>query len=208
MRFPLLLLAAAAALSACAALKPPADDARKTYALEARLPERPPAVRRDVVVMVAVPRARPGFDTADMAYVRRPHEIEYFARNRWLDTPARMLGPLVVEALEQSGSVRGAVYPAGGAAADLRLDLEIVRLVQDFSTRPSRVRFTLHARLTEIATRRLIAAVELDETESAPGDDPYGGVTAANRALERLLGRLVDFCASGPAAGATPAPLR
>lgn len=200
----LLVAVAAVALSACAALQPPADEVRNTYVLEAEAPQRSPAFRRDLILMVAAPRARSGFDTEQMAYARRLHEIEYFSRNRWIDTPPRMLGPLLVQALERSGAFRGVVHPQGGAAADLRLEVEIVRIVQDFSTRPSRVRFTLGARLIEVATRRLIAAGEFDETESAQSDDPYGGVGAANRALERLLGELVDFCAAHTAGRQEP----
>lgn len=106
-----------------------------------------------------------------------------------------MLAPLLAQALEQSGTLRGVVQAPGGAAADLRLDVENVRLVQDFSTRPSRIRFTLRAQLIDIGARRMLATREFDEIESAPSDDPYGGVIAANRALERLLGQLAEFCA-------------
>jgi len=32
------------------------------------------------------------------------------------------------------------------------------------------------------------------ETEPADSMDAYGGVTAANRALQRILNQLLDFC--------------
>jgi cholesterol transport system auxiliary component len=191
----LAFLAAAALLSACAALQPPPEENQNTYVLEARAPAGSPRAKRDLVLAVSMPRARPGFDTPQMAYERRPHEIEYFTRNRWADSPARMLAPLLAQALEQSGTLRAVVQAPGAAAADRRLDVEIVRLVQDFSVRPSRVRFTLRAQLIDVGARRVLATREFDEVESAPSDDPYGGVIAANRALERLLGELADFCA-------------
>jgi cholesterol transport system auxiliary component len=195
MRRRFIVLALAAFLPGCTALQPPEHENQNTFVLEARIAPRTAGDRRDLVLAVSMPQARPGFDTAQMAYERRAHEIEYFTRNRWADAPARMLAPLLVQALEQSGSVRGVVQAAGGAAADLRLDVEIVKLIQDFSTKPSRVRFTLRAQLIDIRTRRVLATREFDENEDAPGDDPYGGVIAANRALERLLGHVVDFCA-------------
>ena len=41
---------------------------------------------------------------------------------------------------------------------------------------------------------RVLATRLFEATESAPSDDPYGGVTAANVALQRILEQVVDFC--------------
>ncbi len=184
-------------LSACAALQPVAPERTATYFLE---PESAPAAvaaptRRDLVIAVSASRARAGFDTPMMAYLRRPNTLEYFARSRWLDTPGHMLAPLAAQALERSGAFRAVVQEPSPAAAALRLDTELVRLYQDFSAKPSRIRLTLKAQLVDLDARRVVAAAEFDETEAATSDDPYGGVRAANRALGRLLGRLADFCA-------------
>jgi cholesterol transport system auxiliary component len=197
MRPAFIPLAAATLLTACAALQPP-PEMPSTFVLEARRAATAQRPKRDLVLAVSMPRARPGFDSAQMAYVRRSHELEYFTKNRWADTPPRMLAPLLAEALDQSGGLRAVTLSPGAASADLRLDVEIVRLLQDFSTRPSRVRFTLRAQLVEVGTRRVLATRELDETENAPSDDAYGGVIATNRALERLLEQVLDFCVGQP----------
>jgi cholesterol transport system auxiliary component len=198
MRRVLALPAAAALLAACSALQPP-QEIVNTYVLDARpvAVSQPPT--RDLVLAISVPRARAGFDTPQMAYERRPHELEYYARNRWADAPSRMLAPLLEQALQASGGLRGVVPASSPAAADLRLDVELVRLLQDFATRPSRIRLTVHAQLIDVGSRRVLATREFDEIENAPSDDAYGGVIAANRALERLLGRMIDFCADQPA---------
>jgi len=186
--------AAIALLASCAALQAPEPDRASLYFLEAAPVTAARQPKRDVVLAVSVPRVRPGFDTPMMAYTQRPNALEYFARNRWVDTPAHMLAPLLAQALERSGGFRAVVQAPSSAAAALRLDTELVRLEQDFSARPSRVRFTLRAQLIDAGARRVLASAEFDETEAAPSDDPYGGVIAANRALTRLLERLVDFC--------------
>jgi cholesterol transport system auxiliary component len=192
--------AAVALLAACAALQPPEADHASTYVLEALPAAGAPRSKRDLVLEVAAPRARPGFDTPQMAYTQRANALEYFARNRWADAPARMLAPLLAQALDQSGGFRAVVQPPSLATANLRLETELVRLQQEFSARPSRVRFTLRAQLIDVDARRVLASAEFDETEAAPSDDPYGGVLAANRALGRLLERLAAFCAESPAA--------
>ena len=192
--------AAAALLAACAAVQAPEADNASTYVLEAPPAAGAPRPKRDLVLEVAVPRARPGFDTPQMAYTQRANALEYFAKSRWADTPARMLAPLFAQSLERSGAFRAVVQAPSLATAELRLETEIVRLQQDFSAKPSRVRLTLRAQLIDADARRVLASAEFDETEAAPSDDPYGGVIAANRALGRLLERLTQFCAETPAA--------
>jgi len=192
-------LAAVALLAACAALQPPEVEHANTYVLEAMPAAGAPRPKGDLVVEVSAPRARPGFDTPQMAYTQRANALEYFARNRWADTPARMLAPLLAQALDHSGGFRAVVQAPSLAAANLRLETELVRLQQDFGARPSRVRLTLRVQLIDTDARRVLASAEFDETEVAPSDDPYGGVIAANRALGRLLERLAKFCAETPA---------
>lgn len=190
------LAIAALLVTACAGLQAPPSQPVSTFLLEAQPVGAREAPKRDLALAVSTPRARAGFDTAQMAYVRRAHELEHFASNQWADAPARMLAPLIAQALERTGYWRSVLHNPSVAPADLRLDSELVRLVQDFTARPSRIRITLRAELVETASGRLLAAREFDEVEVAPSDDPYGGVLAANRALDRLLGKLADF-ASG-----------
>lgn len=190
--------AVVALLAACTALQPPQVEQASSYVLEATPAAGAPRAKRDLVLEVSAPRARPGFETPQMAYTQRANALEYFARNRWADTPARMLAPLIAQALERSGGFRAVVQAPSLAAANLRLETELVRLQQEFGARPSRVRLTLRAQLIEADSRRVLASAEFDETEAAQSDDPYGGVLAANRALARLLERLAAFCAETP----------
>jgi cholesterol transport system auxiliary component len=169
------------------------------YLLEAPMipatPQPVASARREVVLAVGLPRARAGYDTSRMVWVRQAHGLETYARNRWADAPARMLAPLIVQALERSGAFHVVVSAPSGVAAGLRLDTELVRLQQDFTVKPSEVRFTLGVQLIDTATQRVIATAEFDETEKCESEDAYGGVRAANRALERLLVRVAEFCA-------------
>jgi cholesterol transport system auxiliary component len=158
------------------------------------------APRRATVIDVATPRAAAGFDTAQMAYVERRYALGYFATHRWVDTPSRMLAPLLVDALEQTTAFAAVVTPASGIAADVRLDTEVLRLQQDFTTRPSRAEVALRAQLTHLRTRRVMATRLFEEEERAATDDPDGGVLALNAALRRILARLVAFCLEGSSA--------
>ena len=83
---------------------------------------------------------------------------------------------------------------ASAVPADLRLNTELIHLQQNFMTRPSHVDLALRAQLIDVRSKRVIASRLFDETENAPSDDAYGGVTAANSALQRVLEQIAEFC--------------
>lgn len=189
---PILLLAA------CSVLPAPKLVSQNIYVLEAGPVIQAAQVKRELVLAVSVPRALPGFDTTQMAYVQQPYELNYFVTSRWADTPARMLGPIIAQAMRQTQSFRAVVQASDTIPADVRLDIELVRLQQDFMTRPSRMQLTLRAQLIDVRGKRVLAAQQFDETETAASEDAYGGVVAANRLLQRVLGKLAAFCVNAP----------
>jgi cholesterol transport system auxiliary component len=144
-------------------------------------------------IEVAPPTARAGFDGSRMAYVTRPYELQFFAHHQWVEPPVRMLAPLLAEAIERDASLRASAS-GDGAAAALRLETEIVVLQQEFAAPPSVVRFRLDARLVDPASRRVLAASAFEAVETAPSEDPYGGVIAANRAVARVLDEVAAWC--------------
>ena len=152
-----------------------------------------PAKAPGLTLTVDVPRAAAGYDTPQMVYLRRPHEIEYFASHQWVDTPARMLTPQIVQALQRSNVFRAVVMTPTTAAGELRLETELVRLQQDFSQSPSRVRLTLRALLINTASRQVLAAREFDLDQAAASDDPYGGALAANLLVQQMLSQLAAW---------------
>jgi len=200
------LAALAVTLAGCALLASPGAAPPSLFALD---PSRARAGPRDAaaqLIGIAAPSARAGFDGPRMAYVTRPYELHFFARHQWVEPPARMLAPLLAEALERDGRF-DASQTGENLAAALRLDTEIVALQQEFSAHPSQVRFTLRAQLLDLAARRVLASAAFEAVEAAPSDDPYGGVVAANRAVARVLDEVATWCgdnaprrASGPAA--------
>ena len=199
----------------CGALFPKAAVQPSFYALDT-VPAVPRAAPGSVshlltaapTLIINPPSAASGFDSTHIIYARGSHTREYFSHSEWVDTPARMLAPLIVAAIENGGAFRAVVLAPSVAAGDLRLDTEIMRLEQDFVDQPSRVRFTLRAYIVDDATRRVIAWRQFDETVAAASEDPYGGVVAANRAVQIVLEELADFCAEAIGSWQSPGPKR
>ena len=182
----------------CAGLLPKPAAQPAYYALDGGGPKAKatsPLSTTAPTLIVSPTHAAAGFDSQRIIYVRDAHKLDYFARSEWIDTPARMLAPLVVAAVENGGGFRAVVQTPSAAAGDIRLDTEILRLQHQFGESPSRVRFTLRAYLVDNATRRVLASREFDESVASTSEDPYGGVIAANRAVQKVLAQLATFCA-------------
>jgi cholesterol transport system auxiliary component len=110
-----------------------------------------------------------------------------------------MLTQLIVSRLERGGDFRAVVATPNSATGELRLDTELLRLQHDFTIQPSRVRITMRAYLVDNRTRQVLAWKEIDETVIAGSGDAYGGVVAANKAVNAMLAGLSAFCADGAA---------
>ncbi len=202
-------------LGACGALKPLLAPAThpKSYAL-AEGPDAvttpAPAPMTALTLIVSPPHAAAGFDSQRMVYLRRADELQYFAYNEWIDTPPRMLAPLIVTAVKASGAFRAVVQTPSPATGDMRLDAEILRLQHEFFDSPSKVRLTLRAYIVDVTTRRVVASREFEALAAAPSEDARGGVTAAHAAVRSVLKELAEFCAqtaSQSSPRAAPAPL-
>lgn len=187
-----ILLIFAVLLAGCTALQAPKVENTHTYLLEARPVIVTDSKKSTQILAISQPVSRSGYDTPQMAYQRLPLELEYFASHRWADTPAHMLKPLLLQTLAPNFSA--VVATPGTIAANLRLDTELIRLQQNFTSKPGQIQLTLRAQLIDLKDKRVIAVKLFDESENTESDDAYGGVKAANRALQRVLAQLAEFC--------------
>jgi len=185
-------------LNACSALRPAETDLPAFYSLDyPAMTQSPPTLPEHAPTMlVSPPVAASGFDSRRIIYTRTAHQLEYFAHSEWIDTPARMIAPLIVDALANSGAFRAVAPATSAAAGDLRLNTEIVRLQHDFGSQPSQIRFTLRAYVLDNATRKVVASREFDTVLAAASDTPYDGIIAANRAVQTGLQELTVFCSN------------
>jgi len=167
-----------------------------TYLLSAALPAKSANAKSALTLLVTPTRAHPGFDTPRMAYVREANRIEYYAYHRWVEAPARMLTPLIAQALESGGTFGAVVQSPASVRANLRLDTELVSLMQDFTQQPSRVRLALRAQLVDAGSGAVIATRTFEANVSATAEAAQGGAEAANRAAVEILSMLRDWCAA------------
>lgn len=185
-----------ASLLTAGCLMPAGTPLQHTYQLNAELPSPggdTPAFSTKTVLLVERPQANPGFATARMAYLERPHELQYFAVNEWADSPARMLLPLLVETLQQQRTWQAVIEAPSAVPADYRLVTEHVLLQHEFTEKPSRIRVGWRMQLIAVPSQRVVGTRRFEAVHEAPSDDPYGGVVAANRAVMSLLQDVIQW---------------
>ena len=196
--FRLLLAGSPALLAACTgSLLPKPTPPPARFTLDGGVPGAPArtAAADAPVLTVEVPRAAPGYDSRRMVYLRRPQELEAFAFHEWVATPAQMLAPLLVRAMQAGGAFRVVISSPTTAAVGWRLETELLRLHQDFMQRPSRVRLGLRAVLLDGATRQAVAWREFDISVDAAADGPVAGALAAQAAAQQGAAAAAAFCA-------------
>lgn len=178
-------------LSGCAVQQ--SGQQQATYLLTAVGDVKPVAKPGHAVLLVMPPQAEPGYDTAGIAYTQTPLRLEYYTQSRWADTPAHMLAPLLVATLDKTHAFRAVVTLPSSVAADYQLDVVLLQLQQDFLHHPSQVRLALRASLIRTATNRVVASRRFHDVEPTASENAYGGVQAANKALQHLLGQIARF---------------
>jgi cholesterol transport system auxiliary component len=195
------------AAEGCSVLKPVSTTATSYYSLDQVNQSSPALVSRfkpRPTLIINPPSAAAGFGSSRIIYLRQPHKIEYFAHSEWVESPARMLAPLLVASLQASGVFRAVVLTPSAVAADWRLNTEIIRLQHEFMGPTSRVRFTLRAHFIDEKTRLIIAIREFDISSDAASADPYGGVATANLIVAAALRDLSLFSAEVAAQPVVP----
>ncbi|MFO1371286.1 MAG: ABC-type transport auxiliary lipoprotein family protein [Candidatus Competibacteraceae bacterium] len=188
-----LLLAVVFALAGCT-LPQDKSPPPQAYTLEIGAFTPLPARRSSgKILLVTVPKAAPGFDSNRIAYTKEPLKLNYYNNSVWSDTPAKMLAPVLVRAFESTGAFKAVVSPPAPALADLRADVDVIRLQQELMTSPSRVRLTARIKVVNMKNGHVLGTQVFEAVEPAPGNDAYGAAQAANAATQKVLSDITGF---------------
>ncbi|MGB7758136.1 MAG: ABC-type transport auxiliary lipoprotein family protein [Salinisphaera sp.] len=137
-------------------------------------------------------------------------QLAAYTRSSWADTPARLVGDNLGDALSGSGLFAAVLGDASGRA-DLALQVELSDFSQHFSSNTnSRGRISATATLLRADNGRVIAQKRFESTAPAASANAVGGVDALAKAdtrldqdIRRWLADTLAHCGS-----ACPAPSR
>ena len=180
-------------LAGCA-LPQDSSPPQQAYLLEVGAFTPPPARRSSrKILLVTVSKEAPGFDSNRIAYTREPPKLDYYRDSVWSDTPAKMLLPILVRAFESSGAFKAVVSPPSPALADVRVAVDVIRLQQEFMTRPSQVRLITRLKVVEMKSGHVLETRLFEAVAPAPSENAAGAARAANAVVQQVLNEMVPF---------------
>jgi cholesterol transport system auxiliary component len=186
------IAAICAAVTGCSLLSPSKIKVEKAMLDQIPL-DLPHRESRSDTVLVFPPQTAPVYDTKQMAYRTRAHEVAYFSEREWGETPAQMLHPLLVKALDNTRAFGAVLVPPYTGRYGRALRTEILELIQDFTSQPAILVLTLKFQLTDYEMKQVIATKEVSVREPMQERSSYGGVVAANEATADALRQMAEF---------------
>lgn len=191
-------------LTACSLLSPVKTEQSKEYLITATSYPLVKKSNQQVTIQVLLPDAHGINDNTQMAYSIAPYQVSYFSKNQWADSPAQMLQPLIVQALQNTHYFKSVGTSNTVGRFDYILNTELLQFHQVFFARCSVFRMTIRAQIVNEENRRVVATHQFFAEVPAPMYSPYGGVIAANRATARLLTELANWCVNQQLTHTTP----
>lgn len=180
-------------LSACALLRPVKLPRQGTYTISGPYIAIPTDSKTSRTILVSTPVASSGYQSSKMIYIQTPFKLRAYAKNRWIAAPAEMLLPLFAQRLRACGYFKAVVTPPFSGITNYRLDTQLLTLQQEFLRPTSLIRLVIQATLINTTTNRVLASRRFQVMVSAPGNNPYSGVLAANKAADIMSKRLSSF---------------
>jgi cholesterol transport system auxiliary component len=190
----LFLIMSFVALSSCSLLGPQKTPTVTTYTLSISKIHTVPVHDHKITLLVNTPTAAAGYDSRKMIYTKRPYELSEFALNQWAAPPAEMLETILVQKLNDTGRFHAIISNAYSANRQFILRTHLIELRQNFTVKPSQIQLSLQAELINAQDSKVINTGTFATSVPAVQNTPYGGVLAANKAADRLLNQIAEFC--------------
>ena len=155
-------------------------------------------------LVVDRPDSEPAIDSERMARLSGV-EVAYYAGALWVDRPAEMVQPLLIQSFRASD----AIEVVGDRRSEIRPDFLLQSRITAFQAEPQadappNVRVAMAATLLTMPQREVVGTVEIGETVTATARELEAIAAAFDEALGKVFKRLVEWTlTTGEAATAT-----
>ena len=175
-----------------------------------RLEVAPPATRFETPRMAGTlrvnrPRAEALTDSSHLVFRRsdNPAEVQRDPYQLWSDAPSLLLRDALIDTLHASGIAQRIVPPGLRSPVDYTLSTRIMKLERIVDGSSERALLELEFSLEREGDRKMLFHRRYQEAEAVPGGGAARAVEAYDRALARVLEKLlVDLDQSLPRDGA------
>lgn len=148
----------------------------------------------DWQLIVELPVAAAGLDTARIALQHTPYTLEYYARASWTDNAPAMVQTLIIESFESTGSILAVGREAIGLRPDfiLKTDLrEFQAIYYESDTGAPIIVVRMNAKLVEMPERRIVDSTTIEERFPAASNSFKDIIEAFDEALGRVIKKIV-----------------
>ena len=168
---------------------PPPREFRVTQ--KSTFPDDLPRVKG--VLVVERPSADPTVDTPQIARTSGV-EIQYYAGAVWVDRPAVMIEPLIIQSFRSSGAIEVVADRRADVLPDfvLQTSIEAFEAMESVSG-PADVRVAMAATLIRMPRREVVGTTEIEETLTAQASGLEAIAVAFDEALGSVMKRLVEW---------------
>ena len=160
----------------------------------------------DWQLLVEVPQAQAGINTARIALRDSPIEMRYFELSNWTDLAPRMIQTLIVESFENSDRIVAVGREAIGLRADYVLKTELREFQAEFAQRlpdsneggignvaPPTIRVRINAKLIKMPRRSIVASKNFEYLIDAKENSMAEIIGAFDTALGKTMRRMVEW---------------
>lgn len=160
----------------------------------------------DWQLLVEVPQAQAGINTARIALRDSPIEMRYFELSNWTDLAPRMIQTLIVESFENSNRIVAVGREAIGLRADYVLKTELREFQAEFAQRlpqntedgignvaPPTIRVRINAKLIKMPRRAIVASKNFEFLIDAKENSMEEIIGAFDTALGKTMRRMVEW---------------
>lgn len=155
-------------------------------------------------LIVELPIAAAGLDTARIALQHTPYTLEYYARAAWTDNAPAMVQTLIIESFESTGSILAVGREAIGLRPDfiLKTDLrEFQAIYYDDQTPGPTILVRMNAKLVEMPERRIVSSNTFESRTPAASDGFKDIIQAFDEGLGHVVKKIVVSTLSFDATG-------
>jgi cholesterol transport system auxiliary component len=180
----------AASLAGCSLLAGPAP---KLYRVTPKSTFPPGLPHLKAQLLIDLPLAPTGLDTARIALTRSPVTIDYFADSAWTDRAPLLIQTALLDSFENSKAVTAIDRESLGLRADLILTSELRHFEAVYASAEGAptIWVAVNARLVKMPERQIIAQGSFQRREKAAANDMTAIVLAFDEALGGVMKEIV-----------------
>ena len=145
----------------------------------------------DWQLVLEQPLANAAIDTTRIALMRRPTQIEYYARSNWSDRAPAMVQTLMIESFENSNRIVAVGRDAIGLRADFVLKSELREFQVEYFDGLPQAHVKITGRMVQMPRRSIIGSESFQAVMSAETESLDAIVAAFDEALGKVLRKLV-----------------